>query len=145
MNHLAIARALLSLLCVLQGLATPAIDLNHTHATNPAWPGHARFHVVWQTMSVALLSVLELALIWWHGPYAEQRFYLVLLLASISPLGFLIAFLCRRSFGATLSDANGMPQARLAIFGTILSVDLNIVAIVTALLSLAVILAIYTR
>ena len=48
MTHQTVARVLLAALCGLQGLATPAIDLNRTHATNFLWPGHARFHIVWQ-------------------------------------------------------------------------------------------------
>jgi hypothetical protein len=79
LHHALVARILLSLLCALQGLATLAIDFNRTHATNPAWTGHARFHVVWQSISVALLSILELALIWWHGPYQKDGFYLAFL------------------------------------------------------------------
>ena len=81
MNCILLARISLSFLCAIQGMATLAIDLNRTHAANPAWTGHARFHVVWQSASVALLSVLELALIWMRGPYREGGFYLASLLA----------------------------------------------------------------
>ena len=98
MNCILLARISLSFLCAIQGMATLAIDLNRTHAANPAWTGHARFHVVWQSASVALLSVLELALIWMRGPYREGGFYLASLLAAVSPLGFLIACATRRIF-----------------------------------------------
>jgi hypothetical protein len=126
----------------LQGLGTLGIDFNRTHATNPGWTGHARFHVVWQSTSVALLSVVELLLIW-LGPFQHGGFYLASLLAAVSPLGFLTAFVYRGTFGGTLSDANGIPPARLKIFGAIHSVDLNLVAVVVALISLVAINAIY--
>ena len=86
MTHSAIARGLLSLLCGAQGVATLAIDLNRTHATNPQWTSHARFHLVWQAISYALLSLLEVALILMPGPIRDQRFYLAAILASIPML-----------------------------------------------------------
>jgi hypothetical protein len=55
---------LLTRVCGMRGLATLAIDLPRTHATNPCWSGHARFYVVWQSMNMALLSALEIGLIW---------------------------------------------------------------------------------
>jgi hypothetical protein len=143
LNHVLVARILSSFLCALQGLATLAIDLNRTHATNPTWTGHARFHVVWQSVSVALLSILELVLIWLHGPCQKEEFYLALLLTAVSPLGFMIALVSRTMFGGTLSDPDGIPPARLILFGVGLSIDLNFVAVVAALLSIGAILAIY--
>jgi hypothetical protein len=143
LNHVLVARILLSFLCALQGLATLAIDFNRTHATNPAWTGHARFHVVWQSISVALLSVLELALIWLHGPSQKGGFYLAWLLTAASPLAFMIAFVSRRIFRGSLSDPNGIPPVCLKLFGVDLSIDLNFAAVVAALLSLGAILIIY--
>jgi hypothetical protein len=144
-DHRVTACALLTGVCGIQGLATLAIDLHRTHATNPRWPGHARFHVVWQSMNGALLSALEIGLIWWHGPRVAQRFYLAVILASVSCFGFVLALLGRRFYGGTLSDPNGIPPARIAIAGRALSVDLNLVAILAALLTLAAILTIYSR
>ncbi|HEX4650269.1 MAG TPA: hypothetical protein VH250_02080 [Granulicella sp.] len=143
-DHRFAACVLLTGLCGIQGLATLAIDLHRSHATNPHWPGHARFHVVWQSMNVALLSALEVGLIWWPGPYAAQRFYLAVVLASVSCFGFLLALLGRRLYGGTLSDPNGIPSARIAIAGRTLSIDLNLAAILAALFTLAAIVGIYS-
>jgi len=99
--------------------------------------------VVWQTINVALLSVLELALIWLRGPYQKDGFYLAMLLTAASPLAFMIAFVSRRIFGGSLSDPNGIPPVRLKLFGAGLSIDLNFAAVLAALLSLAAILIIY--
>ena len=76
MTDQAIARGLLVVLCILQGLATIVIDLDHFHATNPGWPGHARFHLVWQVVTVALLAVLEVVRVLSGGPLQPQRFIL---------------------------------------------------------------------
>jgi hypothetical protein len=95
-------------------------------------------------MNVALLSALEIGLIWWPGPHAAPRFHLAVVLASVSCFGFLLALLGRRLYGGTLSDPNGIPPARIAIAGRILSIDLNLAAIVAALFTLAAILRIYS-
>jgi hypothetical protein len=145
LNHVLVARISLSFLCALQGLATLAIDLNRTHATNPTWTHHARFHVVWQSVTVALLAILELVLIWAYGPYEKGAFYLALLLTAVSPLGFMIAVVTRKIFGGALSDPNGIPPLHLSLFTVVLSIDVNFLAVVVALMSLGAILAIYWR
>jgi hypothetical protein len=48
--------------------AIPGIfDSNNTHATNPSWTGHARYHVVWQVSSYVYVAVVMLYLIWTAG------------------------------------------------------------------------------
>ena len=106
MTNQAIARDLLAALCLLQGLATLAIDLNRTHATNPHWPGHARFHLVWQTAAFAWLAVLEVPLVLVGGPLQEQRFYLAAILASIPMFGFFSAFFAADSMNRTRRGSN---------------------------------------
>ena len=128
---------------MVQAIATVVIDFNRTHAKNPLWTGHARFHVVWQSSTVVFLSLVELMLIWLRGSYDDQRFYLAALLAALSPLGFLTAFLGRRLFGGTLSDPNGIPPVRVTCFGSVRSLDLNLVAVLAALVSLALLLWIF--
>jgi hypothetical protein len=143
LNHRLIARVLLSFLCGCQGIATLVIDLNRTHATNPHWTPHARFHLVWQTATVALLAALELGLVWVSSPFEAQAFYLAVLLAMISPIGFLIACLGRRRYGGALSDSNGIPPLRFKAFGLRMTVDLNLAVILVALVVLGVIIRLY--
>lgn len=143
MDHHWVARVLLSLLCAIQGIATVAIDLNRTHATNPLWPGHARFHVVWQTLAVALMSVVELGLLWGRVMSVERGFYLAMLLAGISPVAFLLTCVVRKGFGATLSDPNGIPPMRIKVGSRTVSADGNLAAVVLALISLFVFLLIF--
>jgi hypothetical protein len=137
------ARVLLSLLCGIQGMATVAIDLNRTHATNPRWVGHARFHVVWQTLTMALLAVVELVLLWGGWVGEEQGFYLALALTGLSPLAFLVSCATRRAFGGTLSDPNGIPPKRVPIGGRVVLVDMNLVAVVTALMVMGGLVGMY--
>ena len=136
MNHYLFARAALSFVSVVQAVATVAIDFNRTHATNPLWTGHARFHLVWQSSTVVLLSGVGLLLVWHQGPFPLERFYLSALLAALSPLGFLTAFVSRTIYRGTLSDPNGIRQGHVRIFGSVRAIDLNLVAVVAALLSI---------
>lgn len=143
MYHRWVARVLLSVLCGIQGIATPVIDLNRTHATNPTWVGHARFHVVWQTLTMVLMAAVEIALIWAGWVDAEHGFYLAVMLAGLSPLAFLLSFAGRRWFGGSLSDPNGIPSLRIALAGRTLDLDMNLVAVIAAVISLATFVAIY--
>jgi hypothetical protein len=138
-----LARVLLSVLCGIQGVATVAIDLNRTHATNPQWVGHARFHVVWQTLTMALLAVVELGLLW--GGYVDQErgFYLALVLAGLSPVAFLLSCATRKAYGGTLFDPNGIPPLPVRVGGRVVKVDMNLVAVVGALVAMGVIVGMY--
>ena len=145
MAHSTIARILLVFLCGLQGLGTLLIDLGRTHATNPGWLRHARYHVVWQAMSTALFSVLELVLFSRPGRFQEERFYLAAALASIPMLGFFGALITRTLFGSALSDPNGIPPLRIAAFGSEKQVDLNLIAEVVAFTSLLAIVFLFRK
>ena len=104
MDHRTLARDFLALFCAGQGIATVLIDLNRTHATNPEWARHARFHLVWQVLTTLLLSAFEVALVVRGGLYADERFYLAFTLTCIPLLAFLAALLGRRSVSYTHLD-----------------------------------------
>src|SRR3569623_1318058 len=101
MDPHSVARALLGMFCIIQGLATILLDLNRTHATHPRWLGHARFHVVWQTATVAALAILEVALLLLPRQLESERFNLVAILACTPKLGFFAALITRRIYGRT--------------------------------------------
>jgi hypothetical protein len=62
-DRILIARLLFSLVTIGWGVLTVVADFNKTHATNPAWTPHARFHVVWQVLSYVGFGLLAFALI----------------------------------------------------------------------------------
>jgi nitrate/nitrite transporter NarK len=134
---------LLAFFCASQGAATLALDLNRTHAANPLWLHHARFHVVWQASTTAALAGVELALLFAFGPIAPGRFYLVLALAGMPVFGFFAALFSRRIYGGTLSDPNGIRPLRIRSGKTDYRVDLNLVAEIAAIFSIIVILVLY--
>jgi hypothetical protein len=105
--------------------------------------GPRSVHVAWQSCAVVFLSAVELVLFWLTVPRLGGRFYLAAVLAALSPMGFLTAFLSRKFFAGTLSDSNGTPPVRLKNFGAVRSIDMNLTAVISALFSLFAILAVY--
>ena len=134
---------LLTAFCILQGLGTIVLDLNRTHATHPQWLGHARFHVVWQTATAAALAIVECALLWISGPAEATRFHLAAVLASLPMLGFLAALFTSRIYGGTLSDPGGIPPLGVSVAGRQITVDLNLVAVITGLVVVPALAALY--
>ena len=132
--HPLLARVIVTAIAAGQGLGPLLIDLNRTHATHPQWPGHARFHVVWQAFTLFLGSGIALALIWIPGTVAEARFYLAALLTAIPLIGFAIALVGRRLYGGTLHDPDGIAPVRI---GRIM-VDMNTVLVAAAAVMLVI-------
>jgi hypothetical protein len=106
-DHIFIARILLTLATVGWAVLTVIADFNKTHATNPAWTPHARFHVVWQISSYVGLGLLAFALIWWPGPLATERLYLVALMGAIVYGAFFAALIAMPVYGGAAYDKNG--------------------------------------
>jgi hypothetical protein len=127
-----LARALLTAIAAGQGLAPLFIDLNRTHATNPLWPGHARFHVVWQTFTQTLIAAAGIAILWWPNPANPKCFYLAALLVSIPLAAFLVAMFTRTSYGGALHDTNGIQPVRIRTAHRVIEFDLNAVIVLLA-------------
>ena len=143
MDRQAIARILLAIFCLVQGIATVVLDLNRTHAAHPRWLGHARFHVVWQAVTAAVLAIIEACLIWMPGPYASERFYLVAVLACAPMIGFFAALMSRRIYGGTLSDPGGIPPVRVKFSGREMQVDMNMVAEIAGATTVVILVGLY--
>jgi hypothetical protein len=102
-----IARILLTLSVLGYGLVTIKADFNRTHATNPRWMPHARFHVVWQILSYSGVGLVALYLIWIDGPQPLERLYLAAALSAAIYGAFFAAVIARPVFGGALYDENG--------------------------------------
>jgi hypothetical protein len=104
-DHILLARILFTLMTAGWAFATVIADFNKTHATNPKWTGHARFHVVWQISSYVGFGLLALALIWWPGPL--ERLYLVAVMGGIVYAAFFAAVIAMPLYGGAAYDDNG--------------------------------------
>jgi hypothetical protein len=102
-----VARILLTLTALGYGLATIKADFNKTHATNPKWTPHARFHVVWQILSYSGIGLVALYLIWIDGPAVRERLYLASALGLAVYGAFFTTVFARPLFGGSLYDDNG--------------------------------------
>jgi len=102
-----VARILLTLTVLGYGLVTIKADFNKTHATNPRWTPHARFHVVWQILSYSGVGLVALYLIWVEGPQPLERLYLAAALSAAIYGAFFATVLARPVFGGALYDENG--------------------------------------
>jgi hypothetical protein len=137
-----VARWIVTAIAAGQGILPVFIDLNRTHATNPLWPGHARFHLIQQVFTLLPAAAIEVALLWWPGPALHGRFYLAALLIATSLIGFLVAISARPFYGGTLHDPNGIQPVRLRVGSRRIVFDMNvpIVALASVLLIGAVVL-----
>ena len=134
-----LARILLTIVTAGYAVAPLIADLNSTHATNPLWTRHARFHVAWQVLSYSGFGLIALGLIWIPGPHATARLYLASGFAVVVLFAFFITFASMRSFGGAHYDANGYLPKPVSIFGRVVKFDANttVFAIVTVILLVA--------
>jgi len=137
-----VARWIVTAIAAGQGIMPVFIDLNRTHATNPLWPGHARFHLVQQVFTLLPAAVIEVALLWWPGRAMHGRFYLAALLIATSLVGFLVATTGRPFYAGALHDSNGIQPMRVRVGTRLIEFDMNlaIVAVAAVLLVGAVVL-----
>src|SRR5215471_13623984 len=122
-----ISRILLTLATIGYALITVKADFNRTHATNPNWTPHARFHVVWQITSYVGFGLIAYALIWTPGPYAVERLYFAAAFAGVVYGAFFIALATMSLYGGSTFDPNGYKPFTLRITGPRL-LDVNVTA-----------------
>lgn len=127
-----VARVMVTAIAAGQGVAPLGIDLNRTHATNPLWAGHARFHLVQQVFTLLPAAAVEVALLWWPGRAMGGRFYLAALLTATPLAGFVIAAVARKLYGGTLHDPNGIQPVAMHIGSREVVFDLNVPIVIAA-------------
>ena len=122
-----ISKILLTLICIGFGTITPLIDFNESHATNPLWTGHARFHLVWQVSAMILTAILSLALLWFY--FSTFNVFIVLSLNYLWIISFFMTVLSMKLYDGELNDINGVPPVSTQIFGFKFEIDRNVQAI----------------
>src|SRR5215208_5834363 len=110
-----IARVLLTINTIGYSAIPVLADFNKTHATNPSWTPHARFHVVWQVLSYCGVGLIALWLIWSAGPVG--KLWLAVALATAMYAAFFVTALAIPRFGGKLADPNGVPPLGTVTLG----------------------------
>jgi hypothetical protein len=136
-DRILLARVLFTLATAGWAALTVFADFNKTHATNPKWTPHARFHVVWQISSYVGFGLLALALIWWPGLLAVERLYLVALMSAIVYAAFFAALIAMPVYGGAAYDDNGYQPFNAPIPIIANKWDANITAFTIQLVILA--------
>jgi len=115
-------RWLVTLATLAYGVGPFLIDMNRTHLLHPAWPGHARFHLLWAAVSQLAVAGLALWLVWGGGSEPVWRCRLAIGLGLAMNSGFWAALLARKSFHGTLHDPQGIPPLAGKVDGNLLAV-----------------------
>jgi hypothetical protein len=98
-------------LCILSaftyGLLTAIIDVvDPHHLRNPAWPGHARFHLLWLIGAGAWGALTSIYFFWTATPQTLSRIRTGALLGAMHLCGFFTAVAFKPAAGAEF-DADG--------------------------------------
>ncbi len=127
LEYVFISKVLLTLLLLGFAIITPLIDFNESHATNPLWTGHARFHLVWQVNAMIITAILSIALLWFF--YSVTNHLIVILLIYLWIFSFYATVFGLKLFDGELNDINGVPPVLIKIRGREYEIDRNIQAI----------------
>jgi len=121
-----VPRILFTFLGVMIAVGPMFADFNKTHATNPLWTPHARFHVVWQVLSQAGVSIAILYLLWAPSPDYLTHIWMAAALIYVWLFSFFATMATMPIFDGSLKDKNGIKPFRFNIFGKIYLVDTNL-------------------
>jgi hypothetical protein len=106
-------------------------DYNATHALNPAWVGHARFHLIWLLGFMGMSGIANLYLVWVRRPFDVRNLWLSFAWQACNLGGFWIAVVLAPAYGGAVT----VPETHVYIFG----LDENVV--VFTILSLLLLVA----
>jgi hypothetical protein len=96
---------LMSISIVQYGVIPLLADLNATHACNPRWPLHARFHVVTQVLTSTAIAALAMYLLWATNIHQPTGICIATMLSSCVLGAFFISAAFKSLYGGALSDA----------------------------------------
>jgi hypothetical protein len=119
-----VAYLLISLVAIATAVGPMRADFNATHATNPLWTPHARFHVVWQVLAQAGVSILILYLLW--GADFPGHVWLAAIMNFNWGVTFYLTLFNTKRFGGSLADVNGFPPFQFNIGSQVRTIDTNL-------------------
>ena len=121
-----VPRIIISVMAAAIAIGPMFADFNKTHATNPLWPPHARFHVVWQVLMQMGVSLVVLALIWRDSADYVFHLYMGAALIYVWLFTFFATLASMKLFEGALRDVNGIEPFRFKFGANVLEVDTNL-------------------
>src|SRR5690242_5559906 len=88
-------------------------DANASHLLNPAWPGHARVHLVWLLGFMFFSGIANLYLIWWRRPRDRRDLWLSAAWQCCNLGGFWAAYVLEHAYGGQIA----VPGEHTHVFG----------------------------
>ena len=130
---------ILMTIAILQFTIIPLFaDLNHSHATNPEWPGHARQHLVTQVLTTSSLGLIALYFLW-SGKVERDLGICIAMMCSVAALvPFFVSALAGPLFGGeVMPQRMGLGRVRFArVEGNVANFGLSFVLLVAGRLML---------
>lgn len=121
-----VARIIFSLIAIAISIGPMVADFNKTHATNPLWTPHARFHVVWQVLTQAGVSMIILTLLWLPAADQITHTWIAVCLLYVWFIAFYATLASMSLFEGSLKDVNGIKPWHWKLFGKTYLVDTNL-------------------
>ena len=101
---------IMTLAILMYGLIPIFADFNSSHATNPYWSPHARFHVVTQVLTTSAIALVALVLIWIPSSNRALLVCISVIMSSCVLGGFFLSTLFKSFYGGELSDKKKRPK-----------------------------------